>query len=146
MLIASKNSVPERTYPVPEPGPYTARLVGWSEPEPSKYADRDTGEYPMVVKLRYAILDWDEGDFEIASKKVDPRFPDGKELSKHLKALLGRTPDDDEEIDLEALIGKRVGIVVVHNDTGERTYANIDTIYPEKKAKKAAAPVDFPED
>jgi hypothetical protein len=63
-------------------------------------------------------------------------------LRKTVKSILGRDPGDS--FDLETLIGSNARLVIEHNESEGRTFANITAVIkPEKGARLLTVPKDF---
>ena len=74
------------------------------------------------------------------------KSPNPSKLYTRVKALTGQAPqfDTDGKFDVEGLLGKSLFANIVHNVSGENTYANIDTAMPHPKGTKAPKiPSDF---
>jgi len=61
-------------------------------------------------------------------------------LRKLRENLLGRqlTQEECDNFDTDELVGRKVGYVVTHNQSGENTYANIDSCWPLKNGVSTA--------
>ena len=116
--------------------------------EKSKFPN-DRGEFPMKARTRVVfLLDAQMADgrpFEIAPYYTASLHEKAK-LRKDLESWRGRafTPDELKSFDLEKLIGVNCQIQVVHNKSGEKTYANVAAIVPlSKNQTKLTIPPGF---
>ena len=119
-------------YPVPEEGLHSAVLVD--------AVDLGQLETPWGPKHKVSLI------FELETTDEEGRrFIVGKRFTRSLneKASLRKflekwraskySPDELQQgVDLEALIGINATLFIVHNETEERTYANIESILPYK--------------
>ena len=122
-------------YPVPEEGLHTAVLVD--------AVDLGQLETPWgskhKVSLIFELQSTDEdGKHFIIGKRFTRSLNDKATLRKFLEKWRGSkyTPSElTQGVDLENLIGMNATLFIVHNDTEERTYANIESILPYKNSK-----------
>jgi hypothetical protein len=80
-----------------------------------------------------------DGDPIIVMLSVTNSMHEKSTLRKTVKSILGRDPGDGE-FDLESLVGSQNQLVIVHNESEGRTYANVTTIL------KGQATVEIPAD
>ena len=77
----------------------------------------------------------ESGSPYILAKRYNWSLHEKSNLRKDLERLLGKKFSYEELLagfDLEELIGTSCNILVVHNETDERSYANIESILPTK--------------
>lgn len=142
----------------PDEGFYVLALDDWDEPVRSAYADKETGEFPWRVNLKFKVVNAigedgatnaDGTDVVNATcgKFVDVDLnPNAKQSIWHILLALdpGNEPEPGGEI--EPYRGKRLIGEITHTvkpdkkNTGKSiTYANVGSVKPIKKAKPAAA-------
>lgn len=136
-----KMSTSTGEFVVPEPGVYTMELLSYTEPAPSAF-DPEKLRFSMT----FGIVDDEE--FEGAEVRQFYGFsmhPKSK-LAPVVKALRGGMEiGEDEEIDLDELIGRRImGTVDVvekprTDGTGTARFANLVAASPVKRRKTEAA-------
>ena len=126
---------------------YVAHLSSADDPKPSSYIDKETGEYPLRVQIRFKIEAASDGDEEYKNEEVtlwcglDLNPNDKGSIWHPLQAL---DPDNDPEpgMDLADYYGKRCRVQVVHSDPSKnkdrKVYANVSKVLPLKKAKAPA--------
>lgn len=126
-------------YKVPEPGIYKMELLAYSDPVASKFNEDKTR-----FSVTFGIVDDDDFDGAEVRAWYDYDMNEGKKLYKLVRALMGGAEiGDDDEIDLDALIGKRImGTVDVvekpRNDgMGMAKFANLMAAAPIKRKKVA---------
>ncbi len=99
-------------------------------------------ESPWGAKHKLSLvfetqLQDEEGNPYILAKRYTWSLHEKSSLRKDLERLLGKKFTSDEllaGVDLEELIDRSCQILVVHNETEDRTYANIESILPYKSA------------
>ena len=119
-------------YPVPDEGLHSAVLVD--------AVDLGNLETPWgqkrKVSLIFELQDTDEeGNPFIVGKRFTKSLNEKAALRKFLEKWKGSkyTPVELQQgVDLENLIGVSATLFIVHNETEERTYANIESILPYK--------------
>lgn len=126
---------------IPDPGVYQMEFAAYGEPQPSRF---DDGK--LRIPLTFRICDGDEFDgAEIRQWYGWTMHPQSR-LYPVIKALLGRDPEEDEEIDLEDLIGRRImGTVEIvekpsTNGNGTARFANLVAAAPVRRKAKGGAP------
>jgi hypothetical protein len=139
-----KPSESKGDFQVPDPGVYRMEFTSYDEPELSRFK-KENGDDAWRVKLEFVIRD-EESDFD--GSKVMAWFswsmhPKSK-LYPIVKAMLGREIDDDEEPDLDELIGTHIMGTLDHktskrDDGSERTFANLIAASPVRKKKPSLA-------
>jgi hypothetical protein len=121
-------------YPVPDEGLHSAVLVD--------AVDLGTLETPWgpkeKVSLIFELTSTDEdGSHFIVGKRFTRSLNEKASLRKFLEKWKGSkyTPAELQQgVDLENLIGLSATLFIVHNETEERTYANIESVLPYKSA------------
>ena len=104
-------------------------------------------ETPFGVKNQISVIVTteitdEEGKPYTLATRFNRSLHEKASLRQMLERLNGRkfTPEQlHEGIDLEAFLGRHCNILVVHNPTGERTYANIDVFMPFNEASGQVA-------
>lgn len=135
-------------FKVPEPGVYRMRLTDYDEPVVSTFKKKN-GDDQYRIKLVFTIED-PESDFhaeEIWAWFGWSMHPKSR-LYPVVKALLARDIDEDEEPDLDDLVGKAI-MGTVDNTTRtvdgmEKTYANLVAASPVRRKKGDAPPKPDP--
>ena len=126
---------------------YVAHLSSADDPKPSSYIDKETGEYPLRVQLRFKLEAASDGDEEFKNEEVTLWC--GLDLNPNDKGsiwsvLTQLDPDNDpsEGDELSNYFGKRCRVVVVHSDPTKnkngKVYANVSKVLPLKKTKAPA--------
>lgn len=145
---------------VPDEGFYVMTLDDWDEPVRSSYIDKDSGEYPWRVNLKFKIVN-EVGDTgatnqdgtdvvgATCSKFVDVDLnPNSK--NSIWAVLIALDPSNEPEPGgaIEVYRGKSLIGVVVHKTKPDQknpgktlTFANIGDVKPVKKSKKGTEPV-----
>ena len=119
-------------YPVPEEGLHAAVLVD--------AVDLGQLETPWGAKHKVSLIFElqtvdDDGKHYVIGKRFTRSLNDKATLRKFLEKWRGSkyTPSElTQGVDLENMIGMNATLFIVHNDTEERTYANIESILPYK--------------
>lgn len=119
-------------YPVPDEGLHSAVLVD--------AVDIGTVETPWGPKQKVSLLfeleSVDESNKQfIVGKRFTRSLNEKASLRKFLEKWKGSkyTPAELQAgIDLEDLVGMSATLFIIHNETEERTYANIESILPYK--------------
>lgn len=110
--------------------------------------DLGNQESPWGAKHKLSLvfetqLQDEEGNHYILAKRYTWSLHEKSSLRKDLERLLGKKFTQEEllaGIDLEeVLINMSCQILVVHNETDDRTYANIESILPYKNASGQVA-------
>ena len=122
-------------YPVPEEGLHAAVLVD--------AVDLGQLETPWGAKHKVSLIFElqtvdEDGKHYVIGKRFTRSLNDKATLRKFLEKFRGSkyTPSElTEGVDLENLIGMSATLFIVHNETEERTYANIESILPYKNSK-----------
>jgi hypothetical protein len=129
-------------------------LLDWGESE-KIYKNKDTGkdEPRLVWEVQYVFqlnqVDPETGKrYEVRSKKLNARTLGGESgLRKFLLAFRGHDLTEAElkppGIDIEAVIGRNAIISVVHNQSGDKTYANIGSIMPIMQGMPEITALDY---
>lgn len=136
-----KPSASTSEFVVPDAGVYTMEFTDYNEPEISMYK-KANGEDQWRIKLVFTIRDDDDyAGEEIWAWYGWSMHPKAK-LYPIVKALLGRDIDEDEDPDLDDLLGKRImgtlDNVTKTTENGTKTYANLVAASPVRKAKVKA--------
>ncbi len=101
------------------------------------------GAKPMVsLVVQTELLD-ETGKPYILAKRFTRSLHEKASLRQALEHLRGKkfTPNElHDGIDLESYVGMPCIILIVHNDTAERTYANIEAFLPPASGKVAKIP------
>lgn len=130
-----------------EPGVYEAEFIGYDGPKPS----------PRFAGQEVIILDFESEDMDYAgnlNRMYSYSMREGGDLYKAVSALAGHNIADDEDVDLDELIGAKVMLTIEENrKTGkngtEMSFPKIASVTPirKKAAKPARRPVEpEPED
>lgn len=124
-------------YSVVEDGEYPAKFIS--------YEERTTDFGPTVI-LQFELLDEEHrgvGLSGMASQKLTPKA----KLRGWIEGMLGRTLETGEDVNLDALIGTKVMLYVVTQDTEKGLFNRIEKIrVPKKKTKPAPKPVAVEEE
>lgn len=128
---------------VPEPGAYNVEFTDFEGPlESTKFPGSQS------VKLEFEILD----DEEFEGVKIKQYYGWSMHKSRSrlypvVKAMMGRDIEDDEDVELDDLIGAKVVATLSvgerpdRNDPSKKfTFAQIDSIAPVRKKKQDARP------
>lgn len=81
----------------------------------------------------------EEGNHYIVVKRYTWSLNEKSNLRKDLQRWRGSVFSKEElseGVDMEAMIGLNATLFIAHNETDEKTYANIETILPRKKGNK----------
>lgn len=100
---------------------YKVELGFWT----GKYKS-DDNSIPLTVYQRYTLSAHEESN-----------------LRKHLEQWRGKRFKDEDEcaaVELEDLIGKNLSIMVTHNESGDKVYANVGAMAP-----ASGAPLGIPD-
>lgn len=127
---------------VPEPGVYKMEFTDYDEPVLSTFKKKN-GDDQYRIKLVFTIRD-EESDYD--GEEIWAWYGWSMHEKSHLypviKALLGRDIEDDEEPDLDELLGKFI-MGTLDNKTKDngKTFANLIAASPvRRKGKEAKAP------
>jgi hypothetical protein len=117
-------------YPVPDEGLHKAVLV-----DAVDLGDLETPWGPKhKVSLIFELQETsEEGDHFIVGKRFTKSLNEKAALRKFLEKWRGEkySPSELQQgVDLENLLGLNATLFIVHNETEERTYANIESILP----------------
>lgn len=147
---------------VPDTDWYEMEFSKRGEPQPSKFPDKATGDYPLRVQITFTIIDPAPDDAD-----DDEEYYDGVEVTGwfglegnankksdivHLIAALrgGEEVGEDEDLDLDEFLGQRCRGRIDHtrkpstNDpTKMLTFANVVEVAPLKRRKKGAGKDPF---
>lgn len=104
-------------------------------------------ESPWGAKHKLSLvfetqLQDEEGSHYILAKRYTWSLHEKSSLRKDLERLLGKKFTSEEllsGVNLEDYIGMSCQVLVVHNETDDRTYANIESILPYKNASSQVA-------
>lgn len=123
---------------LPDPGVYTVEFTDYDGPKPSSFdADKETIELTFTIR--------EDEDYE--GQKIRQYFgfsmhPQAK-LYGAVKALVGGEIDEDEELDLDDLLGKRaMGTVTIKekprrdNPSEMARFPRIDAFSPIRRKKR----------
>ena len=149
----------------PDEGFYVLALDDWDDPVKSAYADKETGEYPWRVNLKFKVVNaiGEEGATNAdgtdvvgatCGKFVDVDLnPNAKQSIWHVLCALDPTTEPEPGGEIERYRGKKLIGEIVHavKDKKDKTtgrvipgqsvtYANVGSVKPLKKAKPAAKP------
>ena len=143
----------------PDEGFYVLALDDWDDPVKSAYADKETGEYPWRVNLKFKVVNaiGEEGATNAdgtdvvdatCGKFVDVDLnPNAKQSIWHVLCALDPTTDPEPGGEIEPYRGKRLIGEITHTTKPDKknpgktvTYANVGSVKPLKKAKPAAKP------
>lgn len=127
-------------YPVPEEGLHTAVLVD--------AVNLGSLETPWGTKHKVSLIfelqeETDEGKRFIVGKRFTRSLNEKSALRKFLEKWLGKklkTEELREGINLEDLIGLSAKLFIAHNETDDRTYANIESVLPYKDDRGRSKP------
>jgi hypothetical protein len=120
-----------------ETGTYSAKLVEIKEEKEGKF-----GKYwPFIFEVDRMN---DGGEWEDLDEAVElqdqvtstGRFGPGSKLFKIASAAAGRELEENEPIDTDDLMGKRFVITVEKTKKDDKSYSNIKSYSPWKRAKK----------
>ncbi len=110
--------------------------------EPLNDVETPFGIKDMIsIVVQTEITDEDGKPYTLATR-FNRSLHQKASLRQALERLNGRkfTPEQIHDgIDLETYVGRRCNILVVHNPTKERTYANIDVFMPYNEASGEVA-------
>lgn len=136
------------SYVLPDENTYVITLDDWGEPKPSNYIDKETGEYPLRIQLKFKIVKDIEGDTEF--KDADVSYWCGLDLNPYDKGsiwhvLLALIPGEEPEpgMEIENYREKTCKGLIEHSKPkpdkdGQMTvFANLTKIMPLKKNKVA---------
>jgi hypothetical protein len=126
-------------YPVPDEGLHNAVLVD--------AVDVGEVETPWGAKHKVSLIfeletETDEGKRFLVGKRFTKSLNEKSTLRKFLERWLGKKYTSQElkaGINLEHFVGMSATLFIVHNETDERTYANIESLLPYKNAKGKVA-------
>jgi hypothetical protein len=134
---------------VPDAGVYKMEFTDYDEPILSTYKNEKTGEAKYRIKLVFTIRD-EESEFDGADIYAWygwSMHPKAK-LYPIVKALVGGEIAEDDEPDLDDLVGKFImgtlDTVTKDSEMGKRTYANLIAASPVRKKKKVVKPAPPP--
>lgn len=138
------------TFRTPDENVYVVKLDDWGEPVRSTYEDKETGEFPLRIQLKFKIVKDIEGDDEFEGCDVSQWVnldlnPNDKKSIWHPLVALDPANEPEPDMEIEEYRGKTCKANVEHskpkaNANGQMTvYANIVKTMPMKKAKPAAA-------
>lgn len=130
-------------YPVPDEGLFKAVLVD--------AVDLGQLETPWGKKEKISLIfelqeTDEEGNHFIVGKRFTKSLNEKAALRKFLEKWRGDkyTPDELQQgVDLENLIGMSATLFIVHNETEERTYANIESVLPFKDEQGVVSPYEL---
>jgi len=132
-------------------GFYVMTLDDWDEPVRSSFADKETGEFPWRVNLKFKIVADVSGDDEFeganCGKFVDVDLnPNAKQSIWHVLLALDPSEQPEPDQSVELYRGKKLIGEVTHTVKPDKknpgktvTYANVGSVKPFKKAKAAKA-------
>jgi hypothetical protein len=118
----------------PEQGVYLSKLVDLQE---------DEGQYGPFVKCYFELLEEGyEGQTIRGQASIPESFTAATKMWQWAQALLGRSIQPGEEIDLEDLIGSQCMLTLGHKETERGTFATVEAVNPvrRKKPKEQAPP------
>lgn len=131
-LIVGKDSAEK--YPIPTEGAHPATLK----------AVRDLGTVQTAYGPKHRVrFDWlldetsPEGAALMCFQTLNVSFADTSALRKAVRQILGRDPGN--RFDLETLLGRRVTLVVGHDEANGRTYANVRAILAVREVRDEQA-------
>ena len=122
-------------YPVPDEGLHSAVLVD--------AVDLGSLETPWGTKHKVSLIfeleeETEDGKRFVVGKRFTKSLNEKSALRKFLEKWLGKkltTEELREGVNLEDLVGLNANLFIVHNDTDDRTYANIESVLPYKDQK-----------
>jgi hypothetical protein len=138
------------SFRVPDENFYVMTLDDWDEPIRSAFQDKETGEFPMRVNLKFKIVADVSGDTEFEGEEVGKFVgidlnPNVKDSIWHVLSALDPASEPEPGGAIETYRGKRLIGEVTHtikpskkNPGQTVTYANVGAVKPFKKPKKAA--------
>lgn len=130
---------------------YVLELDDWDAPVRSAYADKATGEFPWRINLKFKVVADLQGDVEFEGETTSGFFdldlnPNAKGSILHVLRALDPTTEPEPGAPLEPYKGKRLIGEIVHKKKASRedptkilTFANVGSVKPMKKTRKAAA-------
>lgn len=89
-------------------------------------------QHKCVLFFEFAKLRLEDGRPMVQSSIYTASLGDKSNLGKHLRSWKGRamTPEEKESFDGSMLIGRNCMLQIIHNEDGDRVYANIENILP----------------
>jgi hypothetical protein len=161
--LGTYSDKPVGGFVVPDEGFYVMTLDDWDEPVRSSYIDKETGEYPWRVNLKFKIVNalGDEGATNedgtdtvgaTCGKFVEVDLnPNAKGSIWHVLLALDPINEPEPGGAIEVYRGKKLIGEIEHikkpskNNPGETvTYANVGAVKAFKKPKKQAEPAKNP--
>jgi hypothetical protein len=141
--LGTYSDKPKSTFRLPDEGFYVMTLDDWEEPVRSAYIDKETGEYPWRVNLKFKIVADVTGDDEFEGETVGGFYgidlnPNVKDSIWHVLVALDPTEEPQAGGAIEVYRGKKLIGEVKHKAKGDKTYANVGAIKAFKKPKKHA--------
>lgn len=130
-------------YTVPDEGLHAAVLV-----DAVDLGELETPWGPKhKVSLIFELQDTDEeGNHFIVGKRFTKSLNEKSALRKFLEKwrVEKYSPDELQKgVDLENLLGMSATLFIVHNETEERTYANIESVLPFKNEQGIVSPYEL---
>jgi hypothetical protein len=147
MPITPRPSESKSDFTLPDEGVYTVQFVDYEGPMPSTF-DRTKEN----IMLQFEIVDDD--DFE--GSKIKQYFgwsmhPTMSKLYPFICALYGKKIGDEDQVDLDELIGTRVNGTVIHIEKPDKnnpsqmvTFARLASVAPIRRKRPAAEPKPAP--
>lgn len=124
---------------LPDEGVYAARVMAVVDiGEQTQTYNGETSTKDMLTILFRLNAKDDSGNYFIVNKRVTFNFSPKSNLFKIAEKALGEAKAK-ELSDVADLLGAPVGVEIKHNNSGERTYANIDNVFMGKEADAPSA-------
>jgi len=141
------------SYVLPDEGTYVIKLDDFGEAKPSNWIDKETGEYPLRIELKFKIVKDLEGDEEFANVGVSywcglDLNPNDRGSIWHVLLHLDPSVEPEPGMEIEDYRGKVCKGFIEHskpkpNKEGVMTtFANLTKTMPIKKNKPAAKPTN----
>jgi len=101
--------------------------ITWETPEETTVFKEENGEQPYLVSKMFTLS-----------------LHEKASLRKTIESWLGRkltAKEEEEGYDIYTLLGKECIVNIVHNEVGDKTYANVDSVSPLMRGMKAPAQI-----
>ena len=151
LAIPQRHDHDVSSFVVPDKDWYEMELTSYDEPVPSAYLDKNTGEFPLRIRLVFAIREEvadDQVSFDGAEVSGWFDFETNKTGKKSIYHVLvalrgGEEVTEDDELELDDFLGQRCRGLIDHaikpskNDpTKMLTFANVVEVQPVKRRRK----------
>jgi hypothetical protein len=125
-----------KVYELPEPGLHVATIV--SVEDLGMVKSELYGEQ-RKVRITYKIEDENGADGlpMLVFETYTASFGKKARLGMRLRSLGVNT--DQPALDISEIVGMRINVNIVHNKSGDRTYANVDSVARIRKSSIATA-------